>query len=318
MRWDLISRPGPAARLVNESGLFCGAKIHPDCLHIGADGSVRVSLSLPAEIWFRTICQLGEVLHLTRNPVAVLGMIAPLPELTDWSNPVLPRDAAGVLTPNLGQYASLWAVRESSPVGPAYGLEARDVSGQVFQKVVLTAPARRELFEQFVLRYQSPLAEAGNWASPNHIASRQRCGVMTQRMTYLRSRLQAGALQVRILPAAGLFRLLTAVAHTRLPIRTTHYNYALNQAAVWIPDDPEFSPGGNNAITFFHGDSVGLHLMSAAVAGAWLWQGRCHCCDKEHWTIEIGDYNDQVGLTITVGDDRLEKEWRDLVVATMS
>lgn len=298
-------------------GCFCGARIHPDCLHLGADGSVRVSLSAPAEAWFDTLYQLGEVLHLARNSVAVQGTIAPLPELLDWRNPVLPRDAANGFTPNLAQYASLWAVREPSPSGMAYGLEARDVSGHTFQKVVLTAPARRELFEQFVITHQSPAAEAGNWCSPNHAASAQRCRAITQRVAFLRSRLVKDTPLVRQLPLGTLVSLLTRVAKLRLPIRTTHYHRALNCAVVWTPTAP-VAPPEAGGIAFFHGDNVGLHLSLAAVAGVWLWQGRCKCCDKQHWTIEVSDGNDQIGLAITVGDERLEPEWRALLVEVLA
>lgn len=295
-------------------GCFCGARIHPECLHIDADGAVRVSLSAPAETWFNTLHELGEVLHLARNQIAVLGAISPLPALADWRNPVLPRDWSNGFTPNLGQYASLWAVREPSPAGTAYGLEARDVAGHTFQKIVLTAPARRELFEQFVITHQSPVSEAGNWYSPNHAASVQRCCVITQRVAYLRSRLVKGASNVRQLPVEILPRLLTTAAKLRLPLRTTHYNPALNLAVVWTPNTPDVTPDETTGIAFYNGDSVGLHLALPAVTSVWLLQGRCKCCDKHHWTIEVGDGQDHIGLAITVGDERFEADWRELLV----
>lgn len=109
------------------TGGFCGARIQPDCLRIDSSGVVRVSLSATARTWFETLVQLGEVLHLTRNPVAVLGRLGRMPELKDWRNVVLPRDSFGLFIPNLAEYASLWAVREVSPVGVIHGLEVRDV-----------------------------------------------------------------------------------------------------------------------------------------------------------------------------------------------
>lgn len=298
-------------------GCFCGARIHADCLHIGSDGSVRVSLSAPAEEWFNTLHELGEVLHLSRNHIAVLGTISPLPALADWRNPVLPRDLSNGFTPNLGQYASLWAVREPSPAGTAYGLEARDVTGHIFQKIVLTAPARRELFEQFVITHQSPVSEAGNWYSPNHAASVQRCHVITQRVPYLRSRQVKGVAHVRQLPVGILPHLLTAAAKLRLPLRTAHYNPALNTAVVWTPNVPDAPPNEMDGIAFYNGDSVGLHLALPAVTGVWLWQGRCKCCDKQHWTIEVGDGQDHIGLAITVGDERFEADWRELLMGEL-
>lgn len=279
---------------------------------------MRVSLSAPPEAWFAMLHQLGEVLHLTRNPVAVLGAIAPLPELTDWRNPALPRDPNNALTPNLAHYASLWAVREPSPSGTACGLEARDISGRVFQKVVLTAPARRELFEQFVISHQSPAMEAGNWCSPNHAASQERCRAITQRVGHLRSRLVKNMPYVRQLPVGILHRLLTEAARARLPIRTTHYNLALSRAAVWTPDLPDHTAIGSADVVFYHGDYAGLHLILSAVTGVWLWQARCQCCDKQHWTIEVADANDQIGLAITVGEARLEAQWRELLSTALA
>ena len=43
---------------------FCGARIQPECLRIGADGTVRVGLSAPAKVWFALLPQLGEVHHV--------------------------------------------------------------------------------------------------------------------------------------------------------------------------------------------------------------------------------------------------------------
>lgn len=293
-----------------ERGCFCGARIHAECLHIGADNSVRVSLAAAPEEWFAVLHELGEVLHLTRNNVAVLGQLGPLPPLCDWRNPVLPRDCTGRFAPNLAEYASLRATREISPVGTAYGLEARDATGHAFQKIVLTAPARREVFESFVTAHQSPVSEAGNWFSPNHAASRERCRVIAQRIPYLRARLARGATHIRQLPVGAIPRLLTAAARARIPIRTTHFNRALNVAAVWTPDPPDAATKANDGVEFIHGGGVGLHVFLPAASGVWLWQGQCQCCDKQYWTVEIADERDQVSLAITVGDETLEEDWR--------
>jgi len=93
-------------------GGFCGVSIHPACLRIGRDGSVRVGLSATPQDWFGMLSGLGDVLHLTRNHLAVLGQIGPVPEVNDWRQPVLPRDTDGWMSPNLAEHASVWAVRE--------------------------------------------------------------------------------------------------------------------------------------------------------------------------------------------------------------
>jgi Haemin-degrading HemS.ChuX domain len=294
-------------------GGFCGACIDPACLRIGEDGSVRVGLSATPEDWFGTLSALGSVLHLTRNRIAVLGQIGPVPTLGDWRNPVLPRDADARLAPNLAEHASLWAVREPSPLGMAYGFEARDASGQAFQRIVLTAPARRELFEQFVTEHQSPADETIGWFSPNTSASQRRCRAIEERAGFLRSCLAAGSTQIRALPLNFVPRVLNAVARARLPIRTTHYTRALVRAVVWTPEVNEANRA-TDAVEFIHGENVGLHLQPASVAGVWLRQGRCVCCDQEQWTVEITDANDHVGLAITVGDDRNEAYWREILL----
>ena len=292
---------------------FCGARIHPDCLRIGQDGSVRVGLSVSAQAWFETLSQLGNVLQITRNPVAALGQIGSLPELVDWRNPVLPRDYSDSLTPNLAEYAGLWAVRECSPVGTTYGLEACDASGKAFHRIFLTSSAQRAIYERFVTDHQSPPAQTGQWFSPNHSVSAHRCRAITNRVSLLRSRLAKGARDVQELPVAVVPDLLAAAAEGRLPIRTTHYHRALIRAVVWMPDALDPSPDEKSGIEFLHGDGVGLHINLPAVTGAWLWHGHCLCCDKQHWTVEIADAADAIGLAFNAGNEHLELDWRDLL-----
>jgi hypothetical protein len=313
---EQICKPAPECQKVcpwAEPPGFCGARIHPECLRITDDGLVRVGLSVSARAWFATLTQLGNVLHVSRNRIAALGQLGSVPDLTDWRNPVLPRDHANSFTPNLGEYAGLWAAREGSPIGVAYGLESHDVSGHAFHRAFLTSTAQRELFDSFVIDHQSPPAEAGYWFSPNHGASVQRCHVITNRIPLLRSRLAKGAKDARQLSNEFIPCLLAAAAAARLPIRTTHYNRALTQAVVWTPDGHESLSGEKRGVEFLQGEGVGLHIHLPAVGGVWLWQGQCSCCSKDHWTIEIADANDEIGLAVTAGDEVLEPHWRALL-----
>jgi hypothetical protein len=59
---------------------FCGLPIRPDCLRIDSTGVVRVSLSSTAPEWFEMLTQLGEGLHLTRNPITILGELSKVPQ----------------------------------------------------------------------------------------------------------------------------------------------------------------------------------------------------------------------------------------------
>lgn len=296
-----------------DQGGFCGARIHPVCLRLGGDGSVRVGLSASPEDWFASLNALGNVLHLTPNKVAVLGQIAPVPALQDWRNPVLPRDAGGGFAPNLAEYARLWAVREASPLGPTYGFEACDVFGHAFQRIVLTAPAYRELFERFVTDHQSPPEEVASWYSPNHSASAQRRRVHTERISLLRAQSARGTKLVRTLPVSVMPRLFAAVAEAGLALRTTHHTPALIHSAIWTPQIPETS-SADATVMFVPGDQAGLHLFLPMVAEVWLWQGGCNCCDKEHWTLEVFDANERIALVITVGDLQLESDWREILL----
>jgi hypothetical protein len=298
-------------RCRGQSG-FCGACIHPECLRLGSDGSVRVGLSAAPEEWFGTLSALGSVLHLTRNRVAVLGQIAPVPALQDWRNPVLPRDASGGFAANLAEHARFWAVRETSPAGPAYGFEVCDVSGHAFQRIVLTAPVNRELFERFVTDHQSPPEEVTSWIAPNHSASAQRRRVYAERISFLRTQSKLAANYGCRFPADLLPRMLAAVATAGLPLHTTHYTPALLRSVIWTPQSVEAS-AADESVRFAHGNQVGLHLFLPGISEVWLWQGGCNCCDKEHWTLEIFDASERITVAITVGDPRLESEWRKIL-----
>lgn len=288
-------------------------RIQPDCLRIDANGVVRVRLSATARAWFETLAELGEVLHLTRNPVSVLGRLGQMPVLEDWRNAAFPCDRLGLFTPNLAEYASLWAVREVSSAGVVHGLEVGDVSGTVFERVLLPERAHRELFEQFVTIHQSPPEEAGNWFPANHAGSARRRASLAGRIPWLRSRLAKGAKNVRRLPIASVPKLLNAAASANFPIRTTHYHRALIRTVIWTPQAHE-KPGRDESLPdFFHGDDVGLHLNLRAVASVWLWSGKCACCAKKRWTVEVADAREHIGLAFMAGHEAMESDWREML-----
>ncbi len=304
----------PASRV----GGFCGARIHPDCLRIGSDGVVRVGLSVSAEALFAVLAKLGDVLNMARNPLGVLGQIGPAPELVDWRNQTLPRDAPGSFMPNLAEYASLCATRQSSPVGAIYGLEVCDASGYSFQRIVLTSLARRELFEEFVIRHQSPPEEAGHWFSPNQADSARRVRGMSNRIPALRSFANRASEQVNLLPRGFLRRLLTRIVRARIPLRTIHYSRGLIRSAVWSPDDFREGAGEFAGMEFVSGGDNGLHIHWPAVSTVWLWKGVCSCCARKHWIIEIGDQSDAIGLAITSGCNESESAWQALITGCLS
>lgn len=312
---DFVSQsPADYCRTCPQSahGGFCGVRIQPDCLRIDANGVVRVSLSATARAWFETLADLGEVLHLSRNSVSVLGRLGRMPVLEDWRNAAFPCDRFVRFTPNLAEHASLWAVREVSPVGVLHGLEVGDVSGSVFERVLLSERAHRELFEQFVTTHQSPPEEAGNWFPANHAGSARRRASLAGRIPWLRSRLAKGAKNVRRLPITFVPKLLDTAASANLPIRTTHYHRALMRTVVWTPQAHEKPERDKCLLEFFHGDDVGLHLNLRAVASVWLWSGKCACCAKKRWTVEVADARDHICLALMAAHEAMEADWREL------
>ena len=293
---------------------FCGARIHPECLRIGADGSVRVALSVPAAKWFETLAELGEALHLGLNSLAILGEAGTARAMTDWRNPVLPRDRDGLFTPNLGEYARLWAVREITPAGVVYALESADVSGGVFHRVIPGSAARRDLFERFVFEHQISPDQAGSWHSPNHAWSAHRRASISGRVPWLRARLAEGARDVKALSPSFIPQLLAAAQSAGLAVRTTLYHRALIQSAVWAP--LRSAPGAASAGSpcFFQGSSASLRLTLSSGSSVWLWMGRCACCDEERWTVEAGDDADDIALALVSGREETETEWRSLLL----
>lgn len=292
------------------AGGFCGARIHPECLRIGKNSSVRVGLCVPAAEWFATLSQLGELMQMSRNEVAVMGQLGTLPELLDWRNPVLPRDKTSTFMPNLTEHASLWALRAQSSAGVVYGFEVRNVSDQAFQRLFLTSTAGKDLFERFVTEHQSPPQEVQPWFAPNHRAGIQRRDCIVQRIPYLRSLLTKGTTLVRQLPVGVLPCLLMATGRSGFPISTVHYSNGLIRTSIWTPT----AVAGEDAQpVFMHGQGAGLQINLSSVSGIWLWEGRCVCCDRQHWTIVVGDAADAVGLTLTAGYVELEKDWRNLI-----
>ena len=300
--------PSPFA---SESGGFCGACILPECLRIAPDGSVQVALAAPANDWFEFIASLGEVLHLTRNGVSVVGQFGPLPRLKDWHDPVLPRDAEIKFQPNLAEHASLWAMRELTPTGVVFGLEARDVAGVTFQKIVLPPSARLDRFEQFVVEHQSSPEEAGCWFAPNHRASQDRNRIITGRVPFLRTRETRGAKEVRRLPVEVIARVLESAAG--LPLRLTYYHRAMIRTVVWTPETKTTTGDSGLHECFFHGGNTGLHVRFHAISTLWLWSGRCHCCDEEHWTLEVADKHEAIGLAIKSAAESMEASWHQAI-----
>jgi hypothetical protein len=320
---DLASNPrlgDDRCRLCPQSlaGGFCGARILPDCLHIDQKGTVRVGISATAAEWFETLGSLGEVLHLTRNPVAVLARLGAAPSLVDWRNPVLPRDCFGQFLPNLAEYAALWAVREVSEIGVIYGLETRDNSGLVFERFLLPSEASPDPFTQFVLIHQTPCEDASPWFAANHAWSARRRASLEVRVPWLRARWEAGDPRVRHLRMRAVSQLLSLAAQTGLPLRTTLYQPSQMRTVLWTPDNEcAASAAGRGQREFFHGDDVGLHLNSKGVAGVWLWAGQCACCSEERWSVELADHRDHIGLALMAATPAAENTWRNLIQSVL-
>jgi len=113
-------------------------------------------------------------------------------------------------------------------------------------------------------------------------------------------------------------RLLAEVSQQRIPIRVLHYSNALIRTAVWSPKSNSETNIAENGLSSFQDDSVGLNLDIEAIGSVWLWSGRCAGCGNHRWTVEIGDRQGRVCLSITIGAESLEDDWRRLIVACLS
>jgi len=300
------------------SGGFCGVRIRPNCLHIDGGGMVRVGIAATPQEWFETIAQMGEMLHLTSNAVAVMGKFGAAPALADWRNPVLPRDNFGFFTPNLAEYASLWAVREASDLGVLYGLEARNLSGMVFERFLLPPQTPCAIFSRFIATHQSPYGheQMRPWFPANHAWSARRRANLTGRIPWLQAQWLEDDPRVRLLRTQALSQLLTVAGQAGLPLRTTLYQASQTRTLRWTPAVSNISAPGQSH-EFFHGDDVGLHLSLPAARSAWLWAGQCGCCTEERWSIEIFDHSDHLSLALMAGEPGFEDDWRDLIKSVL-
>jgi hypothetical protein len=310
------STPRPARARAQRGG-FCGARIHPQCLRIDPQGTVCVCLAAPTESWFDLLSQLGEVLHLTRNPIGVLGRLGKAPKLWLGQKSPLPSGPAGDYLPNLAEYGSLWAFREDSPGGPLYGLEVRDTFGIAFERVVLPAEADRPAFSHFVVNHQSAPEQAGSWFSLNHASSARRRSQIASRIPRLRSMWATGDHAIRRLPVRLVPRLLAAAARSQMELRTKFFHTALIRSVTWTPRTTAETRRRDGVLEFFHGDTVGLHLDRLGSASVWLWTRQCSCCSEQRWQIEIGDARETVGLSLAAGGNTSEDPWRELIKACL-
>jgi len=318
VRADLsMSRPRPSCPQPERGG-FCVARIHPKCLRIDSQGTVRVSLAASPQVWFETLSRLGEVLHVTRNPISGLTRRGRLPCLGPWPDSPLPTDAARAYRPNLAEYARLWAIRVNSPACGRYGLEIRDAAGMEFERILLPPESDHALFVQFVLDHQSPPEETGSWLPPNHATSTQRRTTLASRIPRLRAQWATGDRGIRRLPSSFVPKLLAAAACCRVQLRTTSYHPALLRRVTWTPQHHGATRVSDDGLELLHGGDADLQLNHRGIRSVWLWKGRCPCCAEQRWSIEVGDGRDHVGLSFAAGEETPELDWRRFIRAVAS
>lgn len=293
------------------AGGFCGVWIEPECLRITSDGMVRVALSVSAEDWFTGLTRWGEVWHVTRNSVVVLGQRSRAPVLEDWRDPVRPRDALNRYALNLAEYASVCAFRDVTEMGEVYGLEVRDLSGTGFERFLLPMGRGHEAFGEWVASHQCAPESAGSWFPPNHGSSAQWRAGLAGRIPWLRQRWIAGHRDVRRLATRRVARLLGMAAGAGLPLRVTSYHAAQNRTVIWTARGCEEGMGWDGSPGFLEGDDTGLCVKGKAMGSAWLWRGSCSCCGAQQWTVEVADTRGTVSLALKAADDSGEETWRD-------
>jgi hypothetical protein len=247
----------------------------------------------------------------------VLATGGSLPALIHHGNQVLPRSRCGLFSPNLAEYASLWAVREVFSDGPLYLFEVRDARGRPSQRIVIPPGEARQLFQEFVCAHQSPVGQCEPWFPPNHIAAAKRRSNLAGRIPWLRQRLRQGVAEARELTLHHVEELLVRAVDSGQRLRAMLYNRALICGAVWTPEmhAPARLPGdsGPQNVARFFGDCTGLELYRDCPASAWLWTGQCACCGEEKWAVEVGGPDDEIALALTAPDEAGEAQWREFL-----
>lgn len=294
------------------AGGFCGVWIEPECLRITSDGKVRVALSVSAEEWFAGLRILGDLWHVTRNSVAVMGQRTRAPVLTDWGDAVRPRDSLNRYAPNLAEYASVSAFREVTKMGEVYGLEVRDLSGTGFERFLLPMGRGHEAFGPWVARHQCAAESAGTWFPANHWSSAQWRAGLAGRIPWLRQRWSAGNRDVRRLATRRVAKILGMAADGALPLRVTSYHPALNRTVIWTARGCEDGTGWgwDGSPGYLEGDDIGLCVKGKAMGSAWLWRGSCSCCGAQQWTVEVADTRGMVSLALKAANGTVEEAWR--------
>ncbi|MBG86562.1 MAG: hypothetical protein CMO80_06645 [Verrucomicrobiales bacterium] len=294
----------------------CSDWLREDCVVEGDDGNSHVSLSVPRDVWFEFIESIGGGLHVACSPVAVLGVSGSYsPELAYGSEPV-PSSECGLYSPNLPEFGSLWALREQYDDGAHYLLEVRDVCGCPAQRVLIPHSAN-DVFLEFVSTFQTAPDERGTWFSPNNASAEHRRRTLSNRIPWLRQLNHKEVAASRVLPIEFIDELLARSLERSLQVRTTIYNRAILQGAIWTPEMRSLATvpaGGQNAnVIRYFGDGTGLELIQDCKASAWLWTGQCNCCGEEKWAIEVGGPNDELSFAVRSVGEKHETQWRSFL-----
>jgi hypothetical protein len=290
---------------------FCSSRIRPDCLKIDEHGTARVFLSAPARPFFEALSGLGETLQLTRNRGMIMGSLSTFPVLDDWTNPVFPKNRAGLLAINLAQISDICATCETSEAGPIYGFELYQLDGFTSQKILLTDNSRMSLFSDMTAEWQSAKGNRTPWAPANHAASLSHIRMLRSRVSYLRYREAAIDGSVRSFSLHLARKIFARILAKRFFCKITFYNPAVIRHAAAMPDFECRFEDGSSTIESVMGADFSLHFNPGGFRSLWLCSGHCPQCGEPHHTLEFGDANDRLSLVISPALKSQETDFRD-------
>lgn len=293
----------------------CADWIREDCVTADETGVVQVSLSVPRTIWFEFVRMINGGFQVTCSAAGVMGICGTISvRAEEKGGPLLTSDC-GLFSPNLTEFGSLRALREMHPDGPRYLLEVRDVLGRPAQRILIPSSSLDSYFD-FVATFQAPTHLRETWFSPNHADGAQRRQMISQRIPWLRRVYEADMRAVVSLTIGDIASVLRQAIEQSVCLRTTVYNRAVIQGAIWTPEMTTKIPlAGDESteVTRFFGDGTGFELIHGQDLSAWLWTGMCACCGKQKWALELGDADEQLCLAIRAVNEGQELEWRRFV-----
>ncbi|HEY5894964.1 MAG TPA: ChuX/HutX family heme-like substrate-binding protein [Chthoniobacterales bacterium] len=209
---------GLACRVVENSPIEAAAFV--ENVAYGSDGTTRVDLGCDWPAMLDGLCELGELLVITRNESAVIAKRMPYPMLHHDSQDDLAVDDSGDFDVDFDAWSSAFARHERTENGNVFKVEFLDAAQHAFHAVVLTPDASVDAFTEWVRMHQARIS----WKR-----RKCTCRLPESELAFVEG---TGDLKVK---ANALLPLLEVVVHEKLPIRAIVGNAGMVQGHRYTP-----------------------------------------------------------------------------------